>query len=471
MIREKIDASRERNVILYSIINTDFLKEIYPIAKRELFKSPYAQTVWGWIAQYFEEFNKAPNKDIQDIYITHKMEVQDEEEEAVATFLQSLSDSDEQINNLDYLIKQSVEWLKLRSLENLQLSITDALSRKDYQSGEQAVAEYSRIERHVSDGVNLFRAIDLAVECFNEENEILFNFPGALGAVIGDCRRTDFISFLGFMKSGKTWWLWEAAKMAMLRSNKVLFISLEMPLPQVMRRIWLNLAKKPKRNKLVKIPKFTEDDSSTDEEQKWVVDYDEKEMEGFHPTKEYFENWIKQYKKYFHGGDVKVVSMPARSVTVKDIVGYIDNLEYYEKWIPDVVVIDYADLISSKMKGEYRHQLDDIWANLRRTALERNICVVTASQSGRASARGDATEENIAEDIRKVAHVTKMIAINATKEEKGNGIYRIAQIAERDDSTCFEQAYVLSCLDIGQVCLDSRFKSDVIIGRNDDRSS
>ena len=76
--------------------------------------------------------------------------------------------------------------------------------------------------------------------------------------------------------------------------------------------------------------------------------------------------------------------------------------------------------------------------------------------------------ENIAEDIRKVAHVTKMVAINATKEEKANGIYRIAQIAERDDSTCFEQAYVLSCLDLGQVCLDSRFRSEVLIKGDSD---
>ena len=53
MIREKIDASRERQIILYSIISTEFLKEIHPLAKPELFKSPYAQTVWRWINQYF----------------------------------------------------------------------------------------------------------------------------------------------------------------------------------------------------------------------------------------------------------------------------------------------------------------------------------------------------------------------------------------------------------------------------------
>ena len=184
-------------------------------------------------------------------------------------------------------------------------------------------------------------------------------------------------------------------------------------------------------------------------------------MDAFAPDVAWFGDWIRKFKLYFRGGDLRVVSMPSRSVSVSDIEVYMNNLEFYEKWIPDVVVIDYADLINSKLKGEHRHQLDDIWANLRRLALERNICIVTASQSSRMSSKGESTEESIAEDIRKIAHVTKMIAINATKEERAQGIHRIAQLAERDDEQHFEQSLVLSCLDLGQMCLDSRFLSQV----------
>jgi replicative DNA helicase len=463
MIREKIDASKERQIILYSIISTKFLSEIRSKARIDLFKSPYAKTVWGWISAYFDEFAEAPNKDIQSIYTAHKIEVQeDEEEEAIATFLQSLSDSEEEINNIDYAVSQAIEWLNIRAQENLIEALKDAIARKDIESGNEAIAEYASIERHQTKGVSLLTDVQTSLEAFLDGEDTLFTFPGTIGLTIGEFRRTDFISFLGYMKRGKTFWLWETAKEAMFASNKVLFLSLEMPQKQILKRIWRSLSKKPKRTKTVRIPYFVEDAISTPEERKYIIEYEEKEMEGFIPDIAWFQNWVKRFKLYFHGGDLRVVSMPSRSVTVKDIEVYLNNLEYYDKWIPDVVVIDYADLISSKLKGEYRHQLDDIWANLRRLALERNICVVTASQSGRAAAKADSTDETIAEDIRKIAHVTKMIAINATNEEKANGIYRIAQLAERDDEQHFEQSLVLSCLDLGQVCIDSRFRSEVM---------
>lgn len=468
MIREKIDASKERTIILCAITNTEFLKAIRPAARPELFKSPYAQTIWRWCVKYFDEYQQAPNKDIQDIYISHKMEIQDDEEEEILSgFLASLSKSEEVIGNVPHRVNQAMEWLNLRALELIRDELNDALLRKDIQSGQKAIAEYGIIKQAEATGVSLLSDVERAVDAFQDEGEYLFSFPGAMGAVIGACKRSDFISFLGFTKIGKSHWLIESAKMAMLFSLKVLFVTLEMPMKQIMRRFWLNFLKKPKSDRIVRIPHFVEDDSSTDDEPKWVVEYEEKQVNKVNSSDiNTFKDWIKKYKMYFHGGDCRIAAMPARSVTVNDIMNYVDNLQYYENWEPDVIVLDYADLIKSSIKGEVRHQLDDIWANLRRIALERNICVVTASQSGRGSANADATEENIAEDIRKVAHVTKMIAINATKEEKANGIYRIAQIAERDDNPCFNQAYVLNCLDLGQVCLDSRFRDEVLIRRD-----
>lgn len=866
MIREKIDASKERKIILYSIVSTPFLKGIIKHTRRELFKTPYAQTVWTWIASYFDEFGEAPRKDIQSIYIAHKVEIQDEEEEeAIASFLQSLSDSDETINNIDYEIKTAKKWIKRRQLENLVDSVKEALSRDDTEEGEEAVAGFTAVEQQEVRGVSLFKDVDIAINAFEDKEEILFTFPGAVGDTIGEFRRGDFVSFLGYAKRGKcasgdtqvllsdgrvmalrdviekkekrivllnekyklepgqvvefwkngkkpvyivrtklgrevhitknhplfsfergwlsideklsvgmhiaapkvipffgdktipdahirllaylladgclvttsvtytkkdpilmedaqkaiikmgdsfkrldditiliskgsmgprpsntremlsqygvlrkksvdkeipsiiftlqkeqvrlfikllfsgdgsvykdgieyssgsermlrqvshlllrfgiigsirkkivkgnpywvysiidteyvlkyineigfygmkeekqkeikalfesksirsyhdiipysykeelrgrltseqrsglpanirfpnvftsnittrhlaetnevlqdertrilleadvlwdeivsityegvqetydlsvpkyhnfiaddicvhnTWWLWETAKEALYQSNKVLFISLEMPLPQIMRRVWRALSKKPKRTKTVRIPYFVAEEGGSSDFPMYKIDYEEKKIEGFIPDRAWFENWIKQYKLYFRGGDAKIVSMPSRSATVRDVETYVNNLEFYEGWRPDVIVIDYADLLSSKLKGEFRHQLDDIWANLRRLAIERNICIVTASQSGRASSKSDSTDETIAEDIRKIAHVTKMIAINSSKEEQAAGIYRIAQLAERDDTPQFMQSVVLSCLDLGQVCLDSRLKFEVI---------
>jgi hypothetical protein len=462
LIREKIDASREREIILYSIVSTEYLSQIRKYAKAELFKSPYAKVVWGWIASYFDEYNAAPNKDIQTIYTTRKLEIPEEEdEEILATFLQSLSDSDVTIQNIGYSADQAITWLNVRAQENLIDDLKEAVSRKDVASGNEIIAQYAAIEKHQAKGVDILTDVNRAMAAFGEEEESLFSFPGAVGCTMGEFRRTDFVAFQAYIKTGKTRWLWESAREAVFASNKVLFISLEMPEKHMLKWAWRSFAKKPKRTQTVRIPYFVESDLSTEESKKYTIDYEEKEVQGFTADALWFEQWLKKFKMYFRGGDVRLCSMPSRSVTVSDIEIYMNNLEFYDKWIPDVVVIDYADLIASKLRGEYRHQLDDIWANLRRLALQRNICVITASQSGRSASKGESTDANIAEDIRKAAHVTKLLAINATAEEKAKGIFRIAQLAERDDARHFEQSLVLSCLDLGQVCLDSRFLSHV----------
>lgn len=463
MIREKIDGHREKQLITYSITSTEFLKQIIPVCKKELIKTPYAKEVYSWCASYYEEFNRAPGKDISDLYMIHKASLDEEATDLVNQFLSNLSDSfDDTPQNIDYLVKQSTEYLKMRSIENLRDELQASITAKDYLSGEAAIASFSRVEQYKCDAVDALTDDDAIVAAFADDGETLFRLPGAIGEICGDFKRGDFAACLAFAKRGKSQMLWYWAQNAMESANKVLFITLEMPINQMLRRIWMSLTARPKYKKEVKIPFFYKDN---DTDEKWRVDHVVETREGFTPEIDKIQEWRGVYRKYFRKGDIKLVSMPARSVTVKDIMNYVDNLEYYENWMPDVIVIDYADLITSKVKGEVRHQLDDIWANLRRYALEKNICILTASQSGRASANADATEENIAEDIRKVAHVTKMIAINGTKEERAIGLLRLASIAERDDTAIYDQVYITNAFDIGRFALDSRWRKDVYLER------
>lgn len=461
MIREKIDGHREKQLITYSITSTEFLKQIHSLCKPELFKTPYAKQVYSWCASYFQEYNRAPGKDISDLYAIHKESLEEDDVDLVRQFLSNLSDSYEEApQNLDYLVQQSLDYLRIRSVEVLQEELKICVTNKDYLSAEAAIASFSRIEQYKSTAVDALTDDDAIVSAFSDDSETLFTLPGAVGEICGDFKRGDFMAALAYAKRGKSQMLWYLAQHAMEAGCKVLFITLEMPVPQMLRRIWMSFMARPKYTKTVKIPFFYKDNES---DERWRVDHVEETREGFIPEKETIMAWRDCYRKYFRGGDIKLVSMPARSVTVADVRNYVDNMEYFQNWMPDVIVLDYADLLASKMKGEVRHQLDDIWANLRRYALEKNICICSASQSGRASANADASDENIAEDIRKVAHVTKMIAINGSKEERANGLLRLASIAERDDAAIFDQVVITNSFDIGRFALDSRWKKDVYL--------
>ena len=54
-----------------------------------------------------------------------------------------------------------------------------------------------------------------------------------------------------------------------------------------------------------------------------------------------------------------------------------------------------------------------------------------------------------------------MIALNQTPNEYEIGVMRVCCLKERDGRRSFRVAVTLQCLDIGRICLDSKFSSEV----------
>jgi len=182
------------------------------------------------------------------------------------------------------------------------------------------------------------------------------------------------------------------------------------------------------------------------------------------------EEYQKKFRRRFRKGDIRIISMPSGSASISDIANQLDNLEHYENYIAEVVVVDYMDLLIPEkgFKGEYRHQLDNIWKAGRRLAMEKNILLVSASQTEKGTFGKDIAEGSASEDIRKISHITSGLALNQTKEERKNGIMRVAQVVTREGETSYDQAVVLQCLDIGRPCIDSRLRNEVILRKDAD---
>ena len=67
----------------------------------------------------------------------------------------------------------------------------------------------------------------------------------------------------------------------------------------------------------------------------------------------------------------------------------LDDWEAREGFVPDVIVIDYADLLEADGKStEFRHKQDSIWKGLRAMSQKRHALVLTATQADAASYTG-----------------------------------------------------------------------------------
>ena len=136
----------------------------------------------------------------------------------------------------------------------------------------------------------------------------------------------------------------------------------------------------------------------------------------------------------------------------------IASLEEMEGFVPDMIVIDYADILGAedpRITG--REAIDETWKNLKRMSDELHCCVVTASQANRASfEKNHVTQTNASEDIRKIAHGDLWCAINQTATEKRASVVRISKIAMRDgEFDQYETVMVLQQLATSQAILDS----------------
>ena len=462
LLREKIDMNREKTMAGLFIMDSHFLRQIKHLVRRELLQSSWVWTVFRWCDDYFDEFGKAPEGDIQDLYVAHSISMEESEAVLVAKFLQELSSNYEPPSNLPYTITQTEDYLTLRSATIVKDTLEVALKAGDVKGVETALALFKQARTAKSTSVDVINDDDEIIDAFTTETQKLFRFSGALGEVCGDFNRGDFIAWQAFAKGGKSWYLLYTANIGLQNGLKVLYVSFEMPKAQVLRRAWTGMTGRPRYDRKIRVPYFLLDEESTG---KYIIDYMEEEREGFTPTREYLKEWRKDFNRYYRGGSMKVESFPSYSLTIKEFISYLENLSYFEDYNPDMIVVDYADLIGSQEK-EKRHKLDDVWSNLRRYAMEKNICIVSASQSGRSSATADSTVESIAEDIRKVAHVTKLLAVNGTKEERNNGLVRISNLAEREGESSADQAYCTQCLDIGMPVLDSRLRSEVYTARS-----
>lgn len=209
MKRTTLKMDQELQILIYSIINNRFLKEILSVTKTEYFKLSYSKLVFSWIKEYYDLYKKAPGKDIQELYRQKRAIFREDEStdnDSIALFLQNLSNKYEEyedITNLDFVIEQSIHYLKIRSGEVLEDEIKLAVLENDTNKLETVISNYKRVEKPTGQGVDLLNDTEKIKDAFIVENDILITFPGDLGKVIQPINRGDFVSYFGPAKRGK----------------------------------------------------------------------------------------------------------------------------------------------------------------------------------------------------------------------------------------------------------------------------
>ena len=461
--REKIDISMERKVLSNLIMSTQLLAACRNVGSPSLFESTMGKAVAQWVWDFYDACGVAPGTAIGDVYAQRIHELQDADRTMVHAFLSRASD-EWLPSNLGYAEKMAVRYFQTRAMVLLRDQLDRDIAADDIDGGYRHVADFTRPEVVKSSAVDIFRDAVKIREAFTSQGESLFSFPSYLGRVIGSIILEDFIAFVAPPKRGKTWWLMAMAMIAALQGLCVLFVSLEMPEPQMLRRFWQMLTGTSRYGEDAPWPVFIEDGNGFKIEDK-VKPTDRVELaDGA------IEKMQKSLRRTARGGRLELMSFPTYSLSVAGLRNELKKLEVYSNFVPMLICVDYADIMDHGRGESERDRLNRTWAGLRGLAMERKCVIATASQSNRETVDGakDASEKNLAEDIRKLAHVTKLVTINQTEEEKERGIYRIGCKTQREGQPVFDQVVCTNCLTIGRPWLECQMLSNVDMGTSED---
>jgi hypothetical protein len=173
-----------------------------------------------------------------------------------------------------------------------------------------------------------------------------------------------------------------------------------------------------------------------------------------------------QFDEHFGKDKVRLMSFPISTATVEDLERALDDLEFHDNFIPDLVIVDYADILKEDIRiGDKRHRVGDNWKQLSRMAKVRHFALITASQGNRNSAKKNRLDvDDVSEDWSKIMTIDGIFAINEQNFEKQNKyqtdkywqVQRIETISLRYGKfTPGLQCVVLNDLSRGQIYIDS----------------
>lgn len=386
-----------------------------------LFGPAWANLVAWWCIRYFRKYEKPIGLGIESTFDRWAEDRDDKDTvQMIAQFLLLLSeehDPDEPLNS-EYLLDLAKEQIQIAQIKKLNDTTENLLLIGRVQEAQDAVTSYREVNLGLGSYVEPHTDFSAWVQAFeHDDQKALFRYPGELGRLIGGAMHRDaLISWMGVEKAGKSYTLVDATVRALRKRLRVAYFEAgDLGQSEVITRIGERITGKPRRRGIYRIP-YTE----VDDKAALVPDdvlWDERLLDDTVGP----QSGYKAYKDFVKDKSLlRISSHPNSSLSTLEIDGMI-NQWTVDGWPPDVIVIDYADILApNKGIKDPLDQIDDIWKHLRRISQKWHCLVLTATQAS-ANAYDQTrplTRKNFSGRKTKLAHVNGMIGLNVGLSSK-----------------------------------------------------
>ena len=473
-VRE-VKGNDERTVLIGMVVSPQVLGRVAVRWNKDgLFASPWANIVGGWCVKFFRKHNQSPGKKIEVMFRSWADHADRDTVKLVEKFLSSISGQHTRAAaeiNPDFILDIANELFNRIAAKKLVEGVEGDLEIGKVSDALKRIQTFHKVEIGSDASINLFSETAVMEEALDDNaNATLISYPGALGRFFGDAlSRESFIAVIGPEKRGKSFVLHDMAWRAATQRRKVAYFEAgDLSRRQLLRRFYTRMLGRPlkatKKDRPVMYPKSistvkVSDDPDADKKVEIshdVRNYPESATEGDirKRLKKVQKEVIKSDKEY-----LKLSVHPNSTLTMAGLRSILHDWSVFESWVPDVVVIDYADILAppAGFHGESRDAVNDNWKAMRRLSQELHCLVVCGTQANAASYTAQTLGmHNFSEDKRKFSHVTGMFGLNQISDEKKAGVQRWNWLVLREeDFLVSDSVYVAQCLAVANPCVRS----------------
>ena len=380
-----------QNKVISSILSDrSFTRQIYDIIKPEYFDSEAAEWLVRTILKYMNEFEKMPTLDVL------KVKINSIEREVLKTsvidtlkFAWNHLESDD----LEFVKQEVLDFCKNQSIKNAILDSVPLL-----ESGK-----YDMIKKNIDTAMKAGQDSDIGHEyksmIVERYEDTVRNVVSTGWQVIDEITQGGFgkgelILFAAPPGIGKSWSLINIGVNAMKKGKVVAHYTLELNEGYVGQRYDAVLSGVAVANLKYNMEDVTKAVGSV-------------------------------------SGDLVVKHYPTKTASVTSLKAHMDKMILQGKR-PDVVIVDYADLLRGPTKEKRHEELEEIIEDLRGMAGEYEVPVYTASQINRSGAEDDIiTGTKIAGSFSKMMTADFVVSLSRKIEDKLAGTGRWHVIKNR----------------------------------------
>jgi replicative DNA helicase len=368
------------------LTDRDFLITISESLSDEYFENTSHQWIIKEILKYFNKYHTVPSMD------AIKVEVQKIDNDVLKIaikeqLVQAYRESEQ--TDIQYIKDEFLGFCKNQQMKKAIVTSADLLVTNDFDSIRQIILNALKIGEVRSIGHEYEKDVETR---YREDNRGPIPFPWDVFNNItqGGIGKGELGIVFGNPGGGKSWAVIAIAAHAAKLGYNVLYYTLELSETYVARRIDANLLNIP-------VDQITKHRAEVEQ----IV-----------------ENLP---------GKIKVKEFPSGKTTLDNIEQHIEQLKTQYEFSPDIIIIDYVDLLKNSARDRLEGT-EDIYTSIRGLARELGLPIVTPSQANRTGAKSDIIEgDNIAGSYSKlmIGDVVVSLARNRKDKLEGTGRWHI----------------------------------------------